>query len=97
MRQFKKQALALEKLIRELDDGAGVSAPQLRRSTGWSRALIAWALGWLEDVGAVEMHLDADKRKLWSAFPEVPDEVGLAEPEPVEVFGVSSETPTATT
>jgi hypothetical protein len=87
MRQFKKQALALEKLIRELDvDGTGVSAPQLRRNTGWSRAVIAWALGWLEDVGAVEVHLDADKRKLWSVLPEEPDEVGLGESEPVDVF-----------
>jgi hypothetical protein len=56
--------------MRELDPaGAGVSLPLLRRATGQSRAVLLWALTWLVEIGAAELWLDADKRRLWRVLP----------------------------
>ncbi len=68
---FRKRGLELLELMRSRDEGW--SAPELRRATGWSRPLIAAALHWLDDCGAVTMKLDEDRRRRWSANPDEDD------------------------
>jgi hypothetical protein len=84
MRFWKKRAMGLLTLMRELDpDGRGLSLPELRRHTGESRAVLLNAVLWLQECGAAECHLDAEKRKLWRALPAEPvSDEPVAEPLP---------------
>jgi hypothetical protein len=73
MRLWKKRAMALLELMRQLDpDGRGLSLPELRRVTSESRPILLNAVLWLQECGAAECRLDAEKRKRWTALSEEP-------------------------
>jgi hypothetical protein len=75
---FRKRGLELLELMRGLDTDDAVHAIQLQRLTGFSRPLVVGAMCWLEDCGAVKLHLDDRGRHCWTVAAE-PDEDALFE------------------
>lgn len=63
---WRRRSFDLLDLMRQHDqDGHGLSLLDLMGLTGESRARLAGSLTYLEDIGAVTLHLDAE-RKRWA-------------------------------
>lgn len=71
MRLYRRFGAELLGMMPELDPEAhGLSAPELRRATGWNASTLRKSLIWLEDTEAVRVILDEDRRKRWVVVPE---------------------------
>ncbi len=83
---FKRRALEILAMMREMDTDDAVHAIQIQRQTGWSRSLVVGSMVYLEDVQAVVLHLDERGRHCWTVAVPAPDEDSLPDPQPAALF-----------
>ncbi len=84
---FKTRSMEILELMRAMEPGTAFHGPELMLATGFSRALVTGSLVWLEDAGAVKLHIDVHGRSCWSVVADELDDTGLT---PTSVVGVDN-------